>query len=462
MTDKKVKITVYVSYITKIDFNGSVNIGYKMVRVDGDILLADFEKKKSQYDSIEVRGCIVKSNDVWQNFVTVIMPINKGEKREPITYEYTDIILFKRYATVESFAEMFRSIITTKKVALDGLPEYTAPNDYVDLSQWGYTDFIPSHISYGILNLEWPAISYEVRSSTTQPMNQPRLTVKKELPVYPTLDYAIRDIVGLSYQNVVLCNLFILLPNYAISTKLVVHSRKEIDIHLEANDNLDLLCKYYCRFEDEVLHEEQEYKDGKDLKLKFPKEIVELWVYIFDSDGALIDLKWWNYPPYNSIGGVIIANDSEEYWKGIIESGESYYVEFKNSLHRSDKYNHDDFLESVISFSNSEGGVIIIGVGDNGEMNGINEGEIPIVYGLIEQLVYSRIDGKTEINRKTMAIDGKKYVVVEVEAGKEAPYFFKGTLQGYIRRGTTDKLIDKYTLESIKAQRQKQSGLGWG
>jgi predicted HTH transcriptional regulator len=160
------------------------------------------------------------------------------------------------------------------------------------------------------------------------------------------------------------------------------------------------------------------------------------------------------YPSYNA-GGVTIANDSEEYWSGVIESGESYYVEFKNSLHFREKDSHEDFLESVIAFSNSDGGVIIIGVGDHGEKNGIGDGEIKQVVELIDQLVYSCIEPKIDMKVKVVTLENKKYIVVEVDSGKETPYFSKGKTIGYVRRGSTDKLLDRNTLDSLT---KKNSG----
>lgn len=49
----------------------------------------------------------------------------------------------------------------------------------------------------------------------------------------------------------------------------------------------------------------------------------------------------------------------------IIEAGEGYHIEFKESLDKS-------FIEEVCAFANSSGGKVILGVSDKGSIKGIN------------------------------------------------------------------------------------------
>ena len=49
----------------------------------------------------------------------------------------------------------------------------------------------------------------------------------------------------------------------------------------------------------------------------------------------------------------------------LIEAGEGYRIEFKESLDKS-------FIEEVCAFANSSGGKIILGVSDKGIIRGIN------------------------------------------------------------------------------------------
>ncbi len=54
--------------------------------------------------------------------------------------------------------------------------------------------------------------------------------------------------------------------------------------------------------------------------------------------------------------------------KDLLKEGESETVEFKPSLSQMDK-----ITESISAFSNTKGGTVVIGVGDNGEVLGVEE-----------------------------------------------------------------------------------------
>jgi len=87
--------------------------------------------------------------------------------------------------------------------------------------------------------------------------------------------------------------------------------------------------------------------------------------------------------------------------KESIKKGESETVEFKPSLSQMDK-----IMESVSAFSNTKGGMIVIGVSDNGEVLGVNIGK-----RTIESLA----------NKIKQSTDPKVYPSIHVEK----PFFQK-------------------------------------
>ena len=56
--------------------------------------------------------------------------------------------------------------------------------------------------------------------------------------------------------------------------------------------------------------------------------------------------------------------------KELIKKGESEKVEFKPSLSQTDK-----IMESISAFSNTKGGIVIIGVSDKSEVFGVDIGK---------------------------------------------------------------------------------------
>ncbi len=68
---------------------------------------------------------------------------------------------------------------------------------------------------------------------------------------------------------------------------------------------------------------------------------------------------------------------SEEIYR-LLESGETKTVEFKETFgldvkpQKAEKYMEESALKTVVAFINSEGGELLIGVADDGQINGIN------------------------------------------------------------------------------------------
>ncbi len=73
----------------------------------------------------------------------------------------------------------------------------------------------------------------------------------------------------------------------------------------------------------------------------------------------------------------------------MINEGESHYIEFKKSTNEITK----DVYDTVCSFSNRDGGYILFGVKDNGEILGINESAIAKL----------KKDFVTAINKQTLS-----------------------------------------------------------
>lgn len=123
--------------------------------------------------------------------------------------------------------------------------------------------------------------------------------------------------------------------------------------------------------------------------------------------------------------------------------GESDRVEFKEGLSQK------TISETVVAFSNSEGGVLLIGVTDRGEvkgfdLNGHQEGRL---HGFISQL---HSPGRYEIRR--MAIEGNPIVLLVVEKRVEG---FSQMSDGrvLVRRGASNRALVGANLSEFIASR---------
>ena len=138
-----------------------------------------------------------------------------------------------------------------------------------------------------------------------------------------------------------------------------------------------------------------------------------------------------------------------------IKKGENKRLELKEKLPSSEA-----IAKTVVAFSNTSGGKLIIGVNDNREIVGIEEDKIfeyeEKISSIINNLCYPTI--LPEIYAQN--INGKVVLVIEVFRGSLLPYYLKnkGKLKGtYIRIGSTNRIADENMIAELQRQRLNKS-----
>ncbi|KGG80396.1 ATP-dependent DNA helicase [Caloranaerobacter azorensis H53214] len=137
-----------------------------------------------------------------------------------------------------------------------------------------------------------------------------------------------------------------------------------------------------------------------------------------------------------------------------IKNGESKTLEFKKEFP-----NNESIAKTVIAFSNTSGGKLIIGVDNNGKIIGLKENvDIFDLQDKIASIIYDDCYPNIIPEIYTANIDGKIIIVVEVFRGSLLPYYFKkeGKNNGtYIRIGATNR---KASYDNIlELERQKRN-----
>lgn len=112
------------------------------------------------------------------------------------------------------------------------------------------------------------------------------------------------------------------------------------------------------------------------------------------------------------------VNMKEEELEELIREGESQEVEFKESLKLK-----DEIGENVSSFSNTNDGVILVGVTDSGKRKGIEMGEDTLedLANFIKQYTDPHVYPKLTPHK----IDDKSILAINVKESSEKPVFFK-------------------------------------
>ncbi|WP_217447549.1 AlbA family DNA-binding domain-containing protein [Maribellus comscasis] len=138
-----------------------------------------------------------------------------------------------------------------------------------------------------------------------------------------------------------------------------------------------------------------------------------------------------------------------------IQKGESKTLELKKALPKN-----ENIAKTVIAFSNTSGGKLIIGVNDNREIVGINDNELFYIQDKIVSVIVDNCSPGIIPEIYNVNIEGKLVLVIEIVRGNLKPYFLKsqGKVDGtYIRIGATNRLADLDTIAELERQKRHTS-----
>jgi len=132
----------------------------------------------------------------------------------------------------------------------------------------------------------------------------------------------------------------------------------------------------------------------------------------------------------------------------IISQGESEKVEFKEYLP-----NDKAIARDLIAFANTEGGILLVGVSDGGEIIGLPESEAEAAIARLKKLSSSLCDWTVHIGRAE--VHGKQIVYLVID---QAPSHLTPAMTSsgdvFTRRGSHDvQLSNEETLDLVKKSR---------
>jgi ATP-dependent DNA helicase RecG len=135
-----------------------------------------------------------------------------------------------------------------------------------------------------------------------------------------------------------------------------------------------------------------------------------------------------------------------------IQKGESKTLELKEALPKN-----ENIAKTVIAFSNTSGGKLIIGVNDKREIIGIDDAELFETQDKIASIIADNCSPGIMPEIYSVNIENKLVLVIEVVRGNLKPYFLKnqGKADGtYIRLGATNRAADLETIAELERQKR--------
>lgn len=137
-----------------------------------------------------------------------------------------------------------------------------------------------------------------------------------------------------------------------------------------------------------------------------------------------------------------------------IQAGESKTLEFKETLpSRAERW-----VKTVVAFSNSAGGKLVVGVSDGGDVAGVDDARrtADAAADAIDDLCEPQVAPRIRVEE----VDGRDVVVIEVQPGAATPYHLRGRglEQGtYVRVGATTRPAGEAMLRELALRGSSQS-----
>lgn len=379
----------------------------------------------------------------------IVKFISKDESvPEDIEYDYGDYLITRKAVSLDFFEKLIKKIKNNQELGIKPIESCI-----LKIDDWD-GKFIPSKKPWGLICPEFPTLYYEGRlnNQTSGRVLQDHLIGNRN-PPYPTADKALTHLFDLRITfNFTQTEFLIIIPDLRARIKRIVVSDKTIKIETENkgfNDD-ELIIQSYISGNGVTETEScLEIKNGL-TELTFKKEPEEIMILLCTKLGIIIDQKEISMK-YKQPDPTVVVETPTYSLVEIIKSGEGSHVEFKSKLD-----NPEPFVSSVISFANSNGGRIFIGVDDYGEIIGLKKSED--IISKISNWIGQYCDPRIEVNSYFSNELG--IIVVEVPIGDKKPYFLK-TGGCFIRHGATDRQVTRAELENMQTKDSGRSGISF-
>jgi hypothetical protein len=412
-----------------------------------------FKRRIASYDKLFIQTALAKETNKWKNVFTRIVPLSKETPVEEKTFNYEGFLVANITANINNFCPLLDRLVTQGILQTPGCPEVQFEGSCNERKG----NFVPSNNDW--LGLEWPLNFWSFTPANNfqgRAPWEPLLVIDK--PSFPNGLAVIRNVFGYdlnNHQNYFGC-ILVQLPDYrAKIVELKIGSRQTtIEVCVKDGLKLDIIGKLY--------YESEKGTMTKDVLFPELRQIIEigaipqsLYFYLLHHlDGELIDQRemglWW--PGSTQSKGVTVEIAAEDI-RQLVGRGENDKVEFKRQIGKDRVH---EFMETVVAFANGSGGVILVGIDDNGNVVGVEEEKLA---ERVKDLLRSYCDPPINTEISKTSVDDKSVVIIQVKEGDNKPYLLrdKGI---YVRAGATDRLINtRAELDEFYEQRTQDQAV---
>lgn len=183
------------------------------------------------------------------------------------------------------------------------------------------------------------------------------------------------------------------------------------------------------------------------ISVEVPEDAQELVVYVVHKSGDLVCLHSLN-SVYRSFGKFGSPEPDSVDYAAELQSGENEVREFKPFTHPHDEKEFE-FIKTVVAFSNTDGGLLFVGVNDEGRPLGMGAARqcfrkmrdpIEAQISRLKSLVTESTKPVPSVTYRAATVNGARLVVAEVKRSPSVCSTHDNRV--YVRRGATSRLAD--------------------
>jgi len=417
--------------------------------------------KRNDYSYATLKVCLVKVQGLMRPIMAKLELFNATpqlDHHDPYIADYDDWVLLSYNLNIDQVLSILSSIQASHSfiISSDGVK--------IELTDRGECYLLNSRSRYGWGYHQWPCLYASIRIPEFQVSSNSQILAKRGLPLYPDSNVAVSEFLGLSQSIGHQSNMyqfFIVVPDFKARIDKVIISGRKVTIKVETNkiDQSKIIAKVH------LSNATNSYQSG-DLQLNNLSAFCEtdfeptsITACILDDKDDVLDLRehHLDWAQYND--DVIVESPNNQIVE-LIARGESDTVEFKTEP-------SNELLESFVSFANMNGGMIMLGVNNNGKIVGwdtnIDKFENDLISKIRGSIQPANIKFKLQqVPFESPSFDQSKKIVtvITIFGGENKPYYLrdKGIL---VRHGGTDRLITPSELDEIYAKRNVTNRASW-
>lgn len=301
--------------------------------------------------------------------------------------------------------------------------------------------------------LGWPCHLFHagVQQSGSTHLDGPLLSVDQ--PLFPYLDSAEREWLFFGEaegDRQRIYGMGVVLPDFRarLGSLEIGADRIKVEIEVRQAKRDGILGKWFVDEGQRVLQEDFEIAKNEAVisTESFPDTI---HVYLLDRESSE-GLDWrsyWSGREDLEPGVSFEIHDVDI--EVLLRQGENQFIEYKSVFNPKIS---GEFHETISAFANTKGGVILVGVDDNGAVVGVEDSKLE---DRITDSIGNSVEPLPDIEFERRSFQGMEVLLVSVDVGENPPYMVDG--RAYVRSGGTDRRVGRLELDTIYERKIQQS-----